>query len=133
MSAQHAVEFVLGHRLGGDPSDQVDVADPVDRVVHAVQPPVATQQEPVHAVDVLVGVPAHERLHPHPVLTDGEQAGGLKLLLPWQLDDELFSSRRVKSRPRSRSVSSMISAAVGFPALTGRSPRAVPGTASGGW
>src|SRR3954468_880395 len=40
---EHAVE--LGGRDGvqGDPSDQVDVADPVERVVHAVEPGIALQ------------------------------------------------------------------------------------------
>ena len=60
--AEQPVDLVGVDRAQADPADQVDVADPVEGVVHAVEARVALQQEPVDDVEVLVGLAAHERL-----------------------------------------------------------------------
>ena len=63
------------------PRVEVDVAHPVERERDGVHLHVALQQPPVDALEVLVGLAAHERVHLQRVPADVETAGRLQLLL----------------------------------------------------
>ena len=90
---EEAIDLVSGDRVGGDAADEIDVADVVEGVRDAVDAPVTFEQVFVHLLEVLVGTPAHEGLHPQPVLLGGEQHRGLELLLTGQLEDEVCGLR----------------------------------------
>ena len=62
---------------------------PVQRVVHAVEPGVALQQEPVDGLVLLVGLPADERLHEQRVLADQSQQWVCSRRRARQGDEEL--------------------------------------------
>src|SRR3954466_5741097 len=98
---EHRVEVVVGvaQDRPEDPVDllrrdrgmrqaaaQIDVAHRVDRVRDAVHPRVVLQQEGPQLLAVLVGLAAHERLHPQRVVADDQPAHGLQLLGPGQVD-----------------------------------------------
>ena len=73
----------------GDPAQrqprvEVDVAHAVEREGHGVHLHVALEQPPVDALEVLVGLAAHERVHLQRVLADVEAARRLQLLLAGQ-------------------------------------------------
>jgi hypothetical protein len=71
---QQPVDLLCRHRPERDAADEVDVADPVEHVVHAVETGVALQQEAVDDLVLLVRPPADERLHEERVLAHHEPA-----------------------------------------------------------
>ena len=87
--AEHAVQLLRGDRVQRDAPDEVDVADPVQRVVHPVEPGVALQEEAVDRLVGLVGLPADERLHEQRLLAHDQPAVGLQAVGAGQGHEEL--------------------------------------------
>ena len=99
---EEPVDLVGRHRRAGHAADEVDVADPVEHVVHAVEPGVALQQEPVDDLVVLVRPPAHERLDEQRVLAHHQPAVRPQTPRPGQRHQELAGPPLLVVDPRRR-------------------------------
>ena len=113
-AAEQPVDLVVSDRRQRDAAGQVDVAGAVHREVHAIQPPVALEQEAVEGGVVLVLVTAEERLHLEAVVPGDQPGHRGELVLASQAGPDRHRARAGCTRGRA------------LPSTSPRASRGVP-------